>query len=60
MIDVSLSPVSWKCAGTDRSISSGAGLFAPNDANLLASSLPFVPLCPLTHLKHVGAHLLRR
>ena len=58
-IFVSLIPFVWKCSGTDRSISSAVGLLAPSLASLSASSFPWVPLWPFTHLKWVGA-LLRR
>ena len=49
------SPEVFKWSGIVRSISSQICLSVPSAASLLACSLPLIPLCPLTHLKWVGA-----
>ena len=50
-------PAGLDSRGTERSMSSGVGLAAPSAANASAHSFPWSLLCPLIHLKLVGADL---
>ena len=52
-------PAGSDSRGTERSMSSGVGLAAPSAANTSAHSFPRSLLCPLIHLKLVGADLCR-
>lgn len=51
----SLIPCRLKLGGINRSMLSGWALRAPSAASLSASSFPLFPVCPLTHVKVVGA-----
>ena len=53
----SLIPHSWKASGMLRSILSGCGLWTSLFASWSACLFPRLFVCPLTHLKLVGAAL---
>ena len=54
-MDMSLVPWRSNSLGMERSTMSGSDLSAPSFASASASSLPWEPLWPFTHLKEVVA-----
>lgn len=60
VISDSAAPCRLNLSGTERSIISSFGLFAPSFAKRSACSLPWWPLCPLTHINDVCADLFLR